>query len=250
MGDISELRGLIVIVSFLGVIILLFGMIPAQFAIGDVEGREVNVPDFFEAIDIYSFADYINFTIDNIISYEEFTLGGHEFWFYTEPNWFAIEHVHNQFWIFQWTHSQRWYDQNGVEQSVFHQFSYPIEDSSYAIYVPDLGTEIPEAQEGEIRMNVKCSHTQEKAYIAYNTTAYSSYQDAYANLDLWIFLGMHFDDVNTAYNAWDLIGMLIFFQLPDIHWVINALIAIPIWVSIAYLSYVLIIKVIPLIGGG
>jgi len=252
MGDISELRGLIVIVSFLGVLVLLSALIPPQLLMGTFEGREVVVPDVFEAIDIYSFADYTNFTLNNStsVTMESFILGGHRFYLYQEYGWFGMRHKIGQMFWMVWTHTQTCY-QRGIVESVSHHYH----GSGYNIYVQsiqisDLGTALEEDSTGKVTCLWKCDDTQEQCYLAYNETAYSSYLEAYNNDALWIFFGMNFDDVNTSYNAWDLIGMLLFFQLPDIHWIINALLAIPIWVSVAYLCYVLIIKIIPFIAGG
>jgi len=89
-----------------------------------------------------------------------------------------------------------------------------------------------------------------RAYFGFNDTKYSSPTEAWDNYELDILIGMKFDQVNTSINAWSLISMLLFFQLPEVHWIINALIAIPIWITVAYLIYVLIIKIIPFIAGG
>jgi hypothetical protein len=81
--------------------------------------------------------------------------------------------------------------------------------------------------------------------FGYNTTSYDNCTQAYENDALGIWLGINFDQVNTQYNAWNLISMILFFQMPDVHPLINVIIAIPIWVTIAYLVFTLITKLIP-----
>jgi len=63
-------------------------------------------------------------------------------------------------------------------------------------------------------------------------------------------IGINFDQTGTGYNAWDLIGMLLFFQLPDVHWIINILLALPFWVPVAYLTFIFILRAIGAIFGG
>jgi len=79
---------------------------------------------------------------------------------------------------------------------------------------------------------------------------YASHFDAFDNEALTMSVGVEWELEKTTYNAWDLIAMLLFYNFPETHWMINAILKVPIWVCIAYLSYVLIIKVIPLIAGG
>jgi len=59
----------------------------------------------------------------------------------------------------------------------------------------------------------------------------------------------HFRLDATGLNAWDLIGMILFFKLPNVHPILNYVIAVPIWASIVWLATSLIIaflKALPL----
>jgi len=86
-------------------------------------------------------------------------------------------------------------------------------------------------------------------YFSYNTTLYNNVTHAWSNDALEWLTGIDFDQTNTTFSAWGLIGMLLFFQLPDIHPALNMLLALPCWICIAYLVYRLILLAIPFVGG-
>lgn len=88
------------------------------------------------------------------------------------------------------------------------------------------------------------------ASFAFNGSQFNNFTHAWNYHGLYFFMAVNFDQVNTSFNAFHLIALLLFFQLPDVNVYVNALMAIPLWISIAYLVYVLIIKVIPFIAGG
>jgi len=98
-----------------------------------------------------------------------------------------------------------------------------------------------------VAFNIRTTEVQMRVYFGFNTTKYSKPSEAYYDDGLSCLYGIGFDQINTSTNAWNLIGSLLFFQMPDVHPAINALIAIPLWALIAYLIYVLILKAIPLV---
>ena len=78
----------------------------------------------------------------------------------------------------------------------------------------------------------------------YDEETYSSVEDAWNHHGLSFFIGIEFDQIATGLNAWDLIGMVLFFKMPNVHPLLNYIIAVPIWASIAWLAFALIIAVI------
>ena len=53
--------------------------------------------------------------------------------------------------------------------------------------------------------------------------------------------GIEFDQMATGLNAWDLISMVLFFKMPNVHPVLNYIIGVPIWISITWLAASIII---------
>lgn len=248
MGDISEMRGLVTVVTFLGVVVLLIAFIPNQFYTAS-GARNVNVPDVFEGIDIYSFAESkmigLNETggsiwwADSNYYHVDIDIGSRNFDLYykrankTNLNLFVI-HIWYE-WIFiPYDHRLTWYNYQGIEKGDYLLVSYLEEDG----------------EDGKARYNIECSHFRAYSQLAYNNTLYSSFEDAWNNHGLYAFFGIDFDQVNTSYNAFALLGMLLFWQLPEVHWIVNILLSIPLWICIAYLTFILILRAIGAIFGG
>jgi len=65
MGDISEMRGLITIGSFLATFILLGTLIPVQFMVFSYEGRNITPPEeYWDALDLQSFASTNSYVLN------------------------------------------------------------------------------------------------------------------------------------------------------------------------------------------
>lgn len=86
-------------------------------------------------------------------------------------------------------------------------------------------------------------------HLSYNQTAYASFEEAWESGTLYCLIGLGVEDAVAKINAWNIVGQLLTFQLPDVHPVLNLLIAIPIYACIAYLAYRLILLAIPFVGG-
>lgn len=247
MGDISEYRGLITVVTFLGIFVVLLQLIPYQFFTAG-EQREVDVPDeLFEVIDIYAFAEanywYLNdsapeWWFDNQYRYWSIDLGGWDIDFYFKKpgesvlNYCWFVHIWTEWFIWPSDHRLTIYTKTGVSQG----------DS---LTLEEIGTTNPVAFKG------KCDHTTYHFSLGYNSTSYSSFETAWDAGEVALFVGVNFDDVNTSYNAFDLIGTLLFFAFPvETPLMIKIILAIPIWACVSYLIFIFILRAIGAVFGG
>jgi len=249
MGDISELRGLITVISFTATLIFLIGLMPPQFYQMDYQGRTVTPEDYWDVGDVMAFnetwtyrmnetggepfGDYYRIDIENAGEW----FGGHDLTFYyKKANKSELDvYIYHRYaeWIIWLTgHRMDWINSEGVSREVYLQDAEMLEDQD------------------DLSYTVKCIHFTMYGFFGYNTTTYNSVIDAWNNHDLWIRLGINFDQMNMGFNAFNLIGMLLFFQLPMVHWIINAVIAVPIWVCIFYLSFIFILRALGAIFGG
>jgi len=246
MGDISEMRGLVTVISFIGCFALILSLIPSQFLIAGYEGRTVTPPDYFEAIDIQSFKETWVYTMNETggglhygMYWVDVDIGSRDFDLAYRPanetdHNIVLTHYWSEWIILPFSHRMDFINKEGISRGDILEEDelnndYNNENSQY---------------------KAECSHFFVRVYFGYNETLYSSPIDAYDHHGLTILIGINFDQAGTGYNAWDLIGMLLFFQLPDIHWIINILIAIPLWACIAYLTYIFILRTIGAIFGG
>lgn len=245
-GSLAELRPLITVVSFLGLFALFVAMIPWEFYAESYEGRGIDVPEYFEGIDIQSFAETYNFTISKT-TMETFTLGSWNMRFYSVQGITSFYvYTYDNWWIFEWNYRNfDWYDRKGIKQS----YTGPIPYHKYQILPWAALNENWQSKTKECKWTIRQGKTQIAVYFGFNTTDYTNPYDALMSDDLRILFAIGFDQVNTSINAWNIIGGLLFFQMPDVHPAINAIIAVPLWICIAYLIYVLILKALPFVSG-
>jgi len=244
MADTSgEIKGLIIVITFLSTFFLITSMIPSGFLYTTPEGRTVEVPEYFESVDIYSFAETYNFTItqgDELFFEHYFTLGGWNVWFYSDvlTDCMHVE-IYDSWWVFRWNFRiLEWFNNQGVKVS--------DENGNIERTVLDVNYDVDNQ---ECKFKLSCTDATFVVYFGFNQTKYSKPSEALLNDDLHVLFCINFDKVNTSFNAWNLIGAILFFQMPNVHPAINALIAIPLWIMIAYLVYVLILKAVPFVGG-
>jgi len=246
MAGSVEIRLFIFLVTFLGFFTVLVSMMPAEFGAQGQSYRQILTPEYFESVDVAYFASTKNFTLESDKAtgeiygwyYIDFSLGGWDFsieWMYSEG--IMLKHV-EKWWIFTTgRHNMDWYEKQrglnlGTRLTPEHLATYYDENRKVAEFI------------------ARCDHTTLNVFFAYNTTKYSNIMEAWENEDLGVLFGINFDKVNTSVSAWDLISRLLFFQAPEVHPAINALIAIPIWAAVSILIFILILKVIPFVGGG
>jgi len=241
MGDISEMRGLITTFCFIGCFVFIIALIPPQLMEATYEGRTVEIPTYFEALDLLYYVDTVNLTLDDS---GEFRYGS--YWYPIVVGGHNLEVIDEQepelwvrhywyFWIFPTAHHfMSWSNKMGESRG---DSLLPSElDSDY--------------EEGNIKYRVSCNDFQMDIFFGFNETLYSSPSEAWENNDLRVLFAVEFDQVNTSINAWSLISMLLFFQLPDIHWVINVFIALPFWIAFAYLAFIFILRTVGAVFGG
>jgi len=254
MGDISELRGLAVVISFLGILILLINYIPPQFYVESYEGRTVVVPDEFGAENMIAIAYNWTLTLDDSGSLQYYPLSPPlNGWFY----YYIIQDIggHNLA-LFDRQASRElvvYHYWSGQQISLIHRFDWANMETgeNRGVSLTDSEIDVDYNQES-MKYRLTCAQNDLRlvALFAFNETLYSLPSDAWDANALKVLIGVEFDQVLTTMNAWGLIGMLLFFQLPGIHPIINAIIALPLWICIAYISFILILRTIGAIFGG
>ena len=262
MGDISEYRGLIVAGTFLTVLVLLLGWIPYEY-MTLAEYRTIEVPEYFDAVDLQMFSEMYNATFDYSHGYSypylynawrsfDKTLGGWDLRFHYENSsgkfLFAIEHLEKWFIFGTGGHGQVFYDQNGASISPVGYYGGST-DSPY--YSEDTLTTYWDSARNLVNLKSKCDHFSLFVYISYDASSYSSISEAANTGGLAILVGINFDQVNTSYNSWDLISRIIFLNIPvEVPLYLRLLIAIPIWIAVAYIAVIMIMRAIGAIFGG
>ena len=248
---------LVTVVTFLSIFFILVASMPSGLTATPQQGKTVSVPSYFEAVDIQNFAQKyaVNLT-DPLSESYDFVFGGWNMkiwddaqekaiWVYTYAAWSVFR------WDFDYFH---WYDFQGIERSVTGWQTAALTQVTYITYNALDDAYIRWVSQNNVtrdacKWTLKNDHTEMVAYVGFNSSRYSKPSEALFGGELSILFCMNFDKVNTTFNAWNLVGAILFFQTPNVHPVINAIIAIPIWIMIAWLIYILILKAIPFVGG-
>jgi len=236
---------LVTVVTFLSMFFILVASMPSGILQSPQQGKAINVPEYFEAIDLSYFAVTTNFTVGPNLWEYAFQVGG---WnvkaSYDNVHDSIVMWTYDAFWIFEYNLEDfKWYNSQGVKVSGSVSFLGGPREAISLTTIYDGFTN------NTSTFTIQNSKTQCKIYFGYNSREYKSPREAFQDGNLGVLVGMGIDNTNTRINAWNFIGMLLFFQAPDVHPLLNAIIAIPIWVMIAWLIYILILKAIPFVGG-
>lgn len=251
MGDLAEIRGLLTVVAFLGVLSLILSWMPSElYSAGAF--REVYTPEEFEAIEVYSFADYEAIVMDEssghvdifdstIWVYEDFVIGNWDCDFgYRRANLSNLicttKHEAWEFIVLPDFHHLPAHDTSGVDVTV---------DGWLTIEAIEANAE-PNGYVSRFRL--ACQHFTLYQFFSFNITERASFTEAWNHEEMRVFWGINFDDVDTSYNAFQLVSMLLWFSFPTMPFYIQAPMSIVLWVCIAYTLYVLILKMIPFLS--
>jgi hypothetical protein len=247
---------LVTVITFLSAFFILCMLIPSGLVTGNnVQGRSVNVPVYFEGMDIQNFAQTYTVNLTSATSLEEyeFNLGGWEFLIqdYEQPDSWITVRTQSKWWIFRWDFRYfRWYDCKGIEKSVSDFYGgYDFDIKKNIIYYSALDEAYSQYGKDGLKWILKNDVAELVVFVGFNRTKYSMPSEALNNGDLSLLFCINFDKINTSFNAWNLVGSFLFFQMPNVHPTLNMLFAIPVWILIAWLIYILILKAIPFVGG-
>lgn len=72
----------------------------------------------------------------------------------------------------------------------------------------------------------------------------------YANDNYTLRIGTEFGTQLGRASMWTVLGQLLTMRLPQVHWAVQAVLAIPIWAGIGFMAVTIISRFIPFIGGG
>lgn len=247
MVDVPPSQNFIVVVTFLGIFATLLVAMPSGLLETEFTGKQgIYAEEYWGLSDLEQLATFHNITADNGGSYYYESWGidegfGHNFdYIITDYGGDVGEAMVNKH-FFIWVifavehHNMEWTEKtNGTS---YGEVLTLVEFEEAAVF--DSDTDITSAS-----YTLTCDHVTLHSVVAYNGTAYSNSSIAWAADALTVEFAIDWDELGTGLNAWNLLAQILFFQAPDIHPVLNAFIAIPLWAAIGYLAYALIMVAI------
>jgi hypothetical protein len=184
----------------------------------------------------------------------------------TDYHWELQLEVCDEWWDYRYNREDfTWFNQNGTESTSTHNVHGAIGGNDEIHKVLTLS-----------QMDIDCRSTHNNTYspetfytarssrttfhvifnynrtaFDYPTAAYEGTGDPTHTCGLAMSIGQEFSERMTQINAWTLITGLLFFQLiPDLPFIVNVLIEVPIWICEAYLIFIFALRVIGAVFGG
>lgn len=256
MGDISEMRGLIVVGTFLSVfailVMFLLASFPGSTGWGD-SGKIADTPTYIGAGDVilYNSTNYnVNFT--------EYAGSDPSYWGYWGIT-LTFDSAHYLVSAFNTTNYHGYPAQFYAYYAPHYPMSYGLEAMTWTIQNEDYGeklywTDLDSLAEtyDDLIFIVKASAgNQFTCAFIWDKDTYAKPSEAGEVDQLYITVGRTINQMQSSINAAGLIWSILFFQTPLIHPVINIFIAIPIWICVGYLIFIFALRLIgALFGGG
>lgn len=247
MGDISEYRGIIVVVGFMVCIFVLVGSIPPEFAAPSYGNS--SVPGSINPNQLLSWNQTYAYNISySINEYEnDFNLQGWNIRFehktvHVWPDRFFILETFDWWGPFAWNFDHFHYYRGSTDLSTYN--------SGYAAYGMLLSTLQTEETAGRaLTYDLKNSYTSMTATFIYNKTAYATVTAAYNAGGLSITFGMDWNDRNTSMNAFALMGNLfsVVVPLPE---PLNLIVIGVVVGALCYLAFIFALRIVGAVFGG
>lgn len=255
MGDMSEMRPLIVLFTLISVIISLIILIPSNFYTSNLTNTAAPDVSDVNAIIAWNSTLPVNMTSYNPAGYAEYTfeLNGYNFLLMTissDENYIFIM-TYAQWWVFVWDQQPfDWYHSGSLVSEPL-----PIIISPYNIgpNAAVIATETIDSYDTPQEFKLKNDHAQFSVTCVYNTTAYDSFDEAVENSEASIVFNVDWDDRDTSMNALQLVGMILTGALPNIHPVLSLIFSFIGWSLVAagaYLIFIFALRIAGAIFGG
>lgn len=245
---------LIFSVSYLFIFGILVGLMPIvapNLLYGGKDYAQFDVPDYFDSWDI----ENIKFLEDNNLTYPQPAIDYdytpdvnvrlYAEWVVLNP-YITLDVYTWEFWIF-WT-AEDMYFTSMQDRPLVENNMYIGKNELVLAWDENFNASIFTAQaEGIIK--VKCW------FLDTNSTR-NDIEQAFDDGKITLAVGFGIDDVETSYNVFTLIGLLLAFSRPEIFGAtgivavtLNLIVASPVFISIGYLVFYFVTSIIPFIRG-
>jgi len=248
MGDLSEMRGLIVVISFIGVFVTIVALMvsesPSLFTSLPSNGTSTiptannKLPSEFLAWN----TTYTHNLTGSPGTEKFFDLAG---WHYVVEEKINI---YSQHWIGMATFDYFWIFPNpwSFDFFKFYHEGDLIADRYLHIYSLDALY----AANKTLKFECINSKTSASVLFQFKETTYTDPQDAYDAGALTMHFNIDWEDRNTSVNVLNFIGALFMWNLPGLDWRIQALMMIPLMVASAYMLFIFVLRIVGSVFGG
>lgn len=252
MGDISEMRAIVVICAFVIFTIVMVGLMfaesPAVFS--DATQGSANLPTESKSpSELLAWNETYILNITGTFEYT-FPIGGGNVrvqkWDNHVPSDGIFMETYDYWWIFQWNRDNFKWFKDGVDVSIWADI--PPAPGQWRIPISRLDEDFASGK--GINYVAINSKTQFDVAFSFNTSTFSKPSDAFYGNDIHMIFNVDFENRQTSINALSFISSLFTFSLPGIPFIVNLMIWISIFPALAYLIFIIILRTIGAIFGG
>lgn len=213
-------------------------------------GRELNAPDYDDPTGKVFLVDKQNWTIYDSGGREGKGVGNWNVdvtrFFYGGLRQFRVQ-IYDAFGPILYNfRTCRWTDYEGAERDDYVQHDYMMQNSTLDTLYPNNVTGTFDAlkfyveREGDVKFY---------GSVTFNSSKYSDCSEAWSNSELYLELGVDWDNVKTTFNIFNMFSSVFFVQIPNVPVYVKALIGTPMWVSFIIAVFIIMSRLIPLITG-
>lgn len=244
MGDISEMRGLIVLFTIVSVTITLILLIPPAFYTATID--EATQPSDYNPSSFIDWNSTANMTLNDTgaFYYSQQSINGYN-WGATVYFPFADDYLvlqtYAQYGPFFWDYDTcDWYV-DGVDVTTITPIGWHV-----------LALSTVDSYDSPLKLTAQNSKTKITVTIAYNTT-YPTLQDAFEDQGFTLVFNSNWEDRTTSMNALSLVGMVLTGSLPTVHPYLSVVFGFIGWGLIAagvYLAFIFVLRLVGAVFGG
>lgn len=236
-------RTFILVISFLGLFAILTNDMPAVFLYGG--DRVELVYEDWQAARLFmaNVTQYANVTISRgsvAVIYQADWIPEDNYGVDLRMSWYAHPPLHNETWWQRW-----WWVIYPIWWDYVEIAPYPLTNDTIISHVDSIDQNLTDT------FVMSCEAYSYYVNMGFNSSVYANWTAVFADPDaeMQAYVAMGYEDTPSTISAWNIVSRLLFFQVPEIHVVVNAIIALPIYACIGYLAYRFILWAIPFLGG-
>ena len=265
MGDMSEMRGLIIVITFLGVIFGFLFYMPSEYLRGYSTNQinDIKIANLLMANTTLTY----NFAGTDAYRSPAQAIGG---WYITitetypfyangsddkrnSSKCFQLEITDAITWLNYYYNREdfKWYDNNTQQISVrkdIATFQHSVLERAEHEVITMSSLNL---YQDNLVFTCKSSRTTITIAFYFDSSVYYSPEDAYNNMALSLEIGVDINNQNTQVNSWGFIFSLLFWQdVPFIDPMTLLMIRTPISVALGYMLFIFVLRVIGSVFGG
>lgn len=266
MGNMSEYRGLIVIITFVSITLLIIGMAvsetPDMFATSNTQGSSPlsgsNVPG---PSGFFAWNETTTIQLNDTNFEQTLSIGGTEMMFGDRSDggsikFLQVETYQSFYGMFLYNREDfTWYNKTNQLQvsskhDVYSKSPYTLRQSQEVMDMNDVDIAYANGNISALTYELKNTRTKITVSLGFNFTEYDTPSLALADEGLFFDINQQFDDRDTSINLIAFISGLFLFSIPGVDPTVCAIISFALDSALIYITFIFVLRIIGAVFGG